>query len=71
MSRVRPVTSDAQWSTSAAFGDYDRDGDLDLFVARYVDFTLAGNKLCNESAGARDYCSPRSVSSGPRPPVPE
>src|SRR5215471_4436286 len=26
------------WSTSAAFLDYDRDGRLDLFVARYVNF---------------------------------
>jgi hypothetical protein len=52
--------ADEQWSTSAAFVDYDRDGDLDLFVARYVDFTLAGNKLCNDSAGSRDYCSPRA-----------
>ncbi len=52
--------SDTQWSTSAAFVDYDRDGDLDLFVAHYVDFTLAGNKLCNDAAGARDYCSPRA-----------
>ena len=38
--------SDPLWSTSAAFVDYDRDGDLDLFVANYLDFTLAGNKLC-------------------------
>ncbi len=56
----QPGLADEQWSTSAAFVDYDRDGDLDLFVARYVDFTPAGNKLCNDSAGARDYCSPRA-----------
>jgi enediyne biosynthesis protein E4 len=52
--------ADTEWSTSAAFFDYDRDGNLDLFVARYVDFTIAGNKLCNDSVGARDYCSPRA-----------
>ena len=52
--------SDPLWSTSAAFFDYDRDGDLDLFVANYLDFTLAGNKECHDSVGARDYCSPRA-----------
>ena len=51
---------DQQWSAGAAFVDYDRDGDLDLFVANYLDFTIANNKRCNDSLGARDYCSPRS-----------
>ena len=57
---ARPASSDPRWSTSAAFLDYDRDGDLDLFVANYLDFTLAGNKLCHDAVGARDYCSPRA-----------
>ncbi len=52
--------ADTGWSTSAAFFDYDRDGYLDLFVARYVDFTLSANKSCGDSAGARDYCTPRA-----------
>jgi enediyne biosynthesis protein E4 len=52
--------SETGWATSAAFVDYDRDGDLDLFVARYVDFTVAANKLCNDPVGTRDYCGPRS-----------
>ena len=52
--------TDPLWSTSAAFVDYDRDGHLDLFVAHYLDFSLASNKVCHDSVGARDYCSPRA-----------
>jgi len=53
------------WSTSASFVDYDRDGDLDLFVARYIDFTVAGNKKCFDAVGARDYCLPAVYRSVP------
>jgi hypothetical protein len=53
------VGGGGEWSTSAAFVDYNRDGYLDLFVANYLDFTVAGNKVCYDPAGARDYCSPR------------
>jgi enediyne biosynthesis protein E4 len=49
---------DPRWSTSAAFSDYDADGDLDLFVANYVDFTVQGAKSCFDPAGVRDYCGP-------------
>ena len=45
---------DPRWSTSATFSDYDADGDLDLFVANYVDFTLAGAKVCHYPTGVRD-----------------
>lgn len=33
------IASDGGWSTSAGFFDFDNDGDLDLFVVRYVEFS--------------------------------
>ena len=57
---ARAGLADPRWSTSAAFLDYDRDGHLDLFVARYLDFSIASNKVCRDAVGARDYCSPRA-----------
>ncbi len=53
-----------RWGTSAAFGDYDRDGYLDLYVANYVDLDL--NNL--PKFGSTRFCQYRGipVSCGPR-----
>ncbi len=66
----RDVTAQAgvgnagRWGTSAAFGDYDRDGFLDLYVANYVDLDL--NNL--PKFGSTPFCQYRGipVSCGPR-----
>ena len=44
------------FSTSCAFGDVDRDGDVDLFVVNYVDVS-GPVKFCG-SAQVRVYCRP-------------
>ena len=44
------------WSSSAALLDYDRDGYLDVYVARYVAFDPA--RVCSQHGGRRDFCGP-------------
>lgn len=49
----------AGWLTSAGFFDYDRDGVLDLFVARYLDWDFGKNKRCGGQGEAlQAYCHP-------------
>ena len=58
------VGNPGRWGMSAAFGDYDRDGRLDLYVANYVDLDL--NNL--PEFGSTPFCKYRgiAVSCGPR-----
>ena len=48
-----------EWSTSTGFLDFDRDGDLDLYVTNYLDFRLSDNPYCGlRKDGYRMYCHP-------------
>ena len=53
-----PVGDD-RWNASAAFADVDRDGDLDLYVAGYVDLTLENNVVCSKG-DIIAYCAPEA-----------
>ena len=47
------------WSTATAFADFDLDGDLDLWVVNYIEWSEAMEPECYQlMLGSRDYCSP-------------
>jgi enediyne biosynthesis protein E4 len=60
------LSNDSQWATGAAFGDYDRDGWVDLFVSHYVDFHLDdlpafGSRQTCKYRGIDVQCGPRGL----------
>jgi len=59
ITRQAGVGGDA-YSASAAFVDYDRDGDLDLFVTNYIHWSPEAELDCFTNNGLPDYCSPNS-----------
>ena len=49
-----------EFSTSAAWVDYDRDGKLDLVVANYVQWREQGDLYCTLDGSHKSYCTPES-----------
>jgi hypothetical protein len=49
-----------EFSTSAAWVDYDRDGKLDLVVANYVQWSIQGDLFCTLDGKNKSYCTPES-----------
>ena len=48
-----------RWASSAAWFDYDNDGQLDLVIANYVDWSPEHNFYCGDHGpGMRSYCHP-------------
>jgi hypothetical protein len=63
------VGNPGRWGTSAAFGDYDDDGRLDLYVANYVDLDLDhlpefGKGPFCQYRGIPVSCGPRGLKGG-------
>jgi enediyne biosynthesis protein E4 len=59
-------TSRDEWSTGCSFLDYDRDGKIDLFIARYVDFSYhsvprPGQGQFCQWKGINVMCGPRGL----------
>jgi enediyne biosynthesis protein E4 len=50
----------SEFSTSAAWVDYDRDGNLDLVVANYVQWTEQTDLYCTLDGAHKSYCTPES-----------
>ncbi len=49
-----------EFSSGAAWVDYDLDGRLDLFVANYVQWSIANDLFCTLGSTRKSYCTPES-----------
>ena len=49
-----------EFSASAAWVDYDKDGWLDLVVANYVQWSAEGDLYCTLDGKSKSYCTPES-----------
>ena len=64
------LDKDVGWATGVAFGDYDGDGNSDLFIPHYVDFSLKdlpqfGSKKTCQYHNVAVQCGPRGLKGFP------
>lgn len=52
------IATDAAWSTAATLFDANGDGWLDLYIARYVDWTPETDIYCTQDGQNKGYCTP-------------
>jgi enediyne biosynthesis protein E4 len=50
---------DDSWGTSAAWGDFNQDGHLDLYIAHYMDWSFDNHPFCAAQNEKREICPPR------------
>ena len=61
VTKLAGIADDGQWSTSAGWFDFDRDGWLDLIVTNYIEWTPQTNLWCGDrKPGYRSYCNPNN-----------
>lgn len=70
VTKAAGLDKDSGWATGVAFGDYDGDGNSDLFVAHYVDLDLHdlpsfGSRKTCEYLGIAVQCGPRGLKGSP------
>ena len=58
MPRPQPAWATRVSALERPFGDWDLDGDLDLYVANYLDFRADPERACFRQDSVRVYCAP-------------
>ena len=58
--------TDRLWSSSAAWGDFNEDGTLDVYIAHYADWSFDKHPFCpGPKKGTRESCPPREFNGLP------